>query len=341
MTYSMNAAKAAGAALMLSAAPAMAEPFSIGLWGDMPYAKAGDGPFIPALIADMNAADLAFSIYNGDIKDGSSECADSVFDDAKTMFNSLSAPVVYVPGDNEWTDCHRKNNGGYNNLERLSYLRKVMFAAPVSFGQQSMSFDQQGAAGEKFSENTRFSHGGVMFVGLNIPGSNNNKVNSKKSCEKKSVRSEADCAADNAEYQERDAANIAWLADSFSQAKAAGAKGVMVTIQANPGFDTPGDKVTGKRAKKELDGYTAFLDALIAQTRAFKGEVVLVHGDSHYFEIDKPLPSRPKMLANFTRVQTFGSPNVHWVRADVDVESRNVFTFIPMIVPENANKTME
>src|SRR3954464_13593837 len=47
-------------------------PFSFGLWGDMPYAKANDGSKIPALLADMNAARLAFSIYDGDIKDGSS-----------------------------------------------------------------------------------------------------------------------------------------------------------------------------------------------------------------------------------------------------------------------------
>ena len=46
--------------------------FSFGLWGDMPYAKAGDGPKMPALLASLNASDIAFSVYDGDIKDGSS-----------------------------------------------------------------------------------------------------------------------------------------------------------------------------------------------------------------------------------------------------------------------------
>ncbi|OYZ89463.1 MAG: hypothetical protein B7X99_19550, partial [Rhizobiales bacterium 17-65-6] len=90
------------------------EKFSMGLWGDMPYAKANDAPAIPALLADMNASDIAFSMYDGDIKDGSSECVDSVYSDAIAMFNTLKMPVFYVPGDNEWTDCHRKNNGGYD-----------------------------------------------------------------------------------------------------------------------------------------------------------------------------------------------------------------------------------
>jgi len=40
----------------------------------------------------------------------------------------------------------------------------------------------------------------------------------------------------------------------------------------------------------------------------FRGQVVLVHRDSHYFKIDKPinLPSGG-MLANFTCVETFGA----------------------------------
>ena len=89
----------------------------------MPYAKADDAPHIPALLEDMNASDIAFSIYDGDIKDGSSECTDAIYTDAIAMFDSLKKPVIYVPGDNEWTDCHRTNNGGYDNLERLDHIR--------------------------------------------------------------------------------------------------------------------------------------------------------------------------------------------------------------------------
>jgi len=42
------------------------------------------------------------------------------------------------------------------------------------------------------------------------------------------------------------------------------------------------------------------------------------------------------MIANLTRVETFGSPNVHWIKVDVDPTSRNVFTFHPMIVEANS-----
>ena len=309
--------------------------YSFALWGDMPYAKANDEPKIPALLQDMNAADIAFSIYDGDIKDGSSKCTDDIYEDAIKMFDSLKAPVVYVPGDNEWTDCHRTNNGGYDNLERLDHIRKSMFAKPESFGTTTMTPEHQGKPGEAFAENVRFSKSGAMFVGLNIPGSNNNKV-SDKSCTAKSARTPEQCEADNKEWAERDAANVDWLKASFAKAKAQGNKGLMVVIQGDPGFDIPETEDDDESRLPEKDGYAAFLDALMAETAAFSGQVVLVHGDTHYFKIDKPLRDATHLIPNLTRVQTFGSPNIHWLMVDVDAASRDVFTFHPMIVDANA-----
>lgn len=328
------------AAALSFAATAQAETFSMGLWGDMPYAKADDAPHIPALIADMNASDIAFSIYDGDIKDGSSKCTDDIYTDAAAMFNSLKAPVIYVLGDNEWTDCHRTNNGGYDNLERLDHIRKTMFNTVDTFGMTKMAVEHQGAVAEKFAENTRYEKAGAMFVGLNVPGSNNNKVNGDKDCTKKSERTPEQCEADNAEYTERDAANIAWMKDSFAKAKANGDKGVMIVVQGDLGFDIPETEDDSEARLADKDGYAAFLDALMAETKAYEGQVVLVHGDTHYFKMDKPLPDASHMLSNFTRVQTFGSPNVHWLRVDVDAASRNVFTFSPMIVAANATKSL-
>jgi hypothetical protein len=301
----------------------------------MPYAKANDGPKIPALLADINAAPIAFSIYDGDIKDGSSKCTDDIFESAITMFNTLKAPTIYVPGDNEWTDCHRSNNGGYDNLERLDHLRKVMFAKSESFGSTTLAVEHQGAPGEKFAENTRIVKNGVIFVGLNVPGSNNNKVNDADSCSKKSARTPAQCDADNAEYAERDAANAAWMHDAFEKAKADKAAGLMLVIQADPGFDIPETEDTDESRQPDRDGYATFLDKLIEETKAYAGQVVLVHGDTHYFKIDKPLTNATTMLSNFTRVETFGSPNVHWLKVDIDPATREVFRFIPMMVAGN------
>src|SRR3712207_8551901 len=43
--------------------------------------------------------------------------------------------------------------------------------------------------------------------------------------------------AGNAEFEARDAANREWLTESFALARRTGAAGVMIVIQANPGFD--------------------------------------------------------------------------------------------------------
>jgi hypothetical protein len=73
------------------------------------------------------------------------------------------------------------------------------------------------------------------------------------------------------------------------------------------------------------------------ETLAFDKPVVLVHGDTHYFRIDKPLYSATskRMIEHFTRVETFGAPNVHWLRAIVDPNDPQVFMFKPEMVQKN------
>ncbi len=78
-----------------------------------------------------------------------------------------------------------------------------------------------------------------------------------------------------------------------------------------------------------------FNSRLTFDNSPFKGQVVLVHGDTHFFKVDKPLLDQSHLIKNFTRVETFGSGNPHWVKATVDPKERNVFRFEPMIVPGN------
>ncbi|SFB72744.1 Calcineurin-like phosphoesterase [Polaromonas sp. OV174] len=324
----------AGALLALSLSCAQAQSFSFGLWGDMPYQKAGDDPKIPALLKSINRSDIAFSIYDGDIKDGSSKCTDDIYASALTMFGQMKKPVVYVPGDNEWTDCHRLNNGGYDGLERLTYLRKTMFPTTSSLGQRQMPLIHQGQPGEKFVENTRFSHRGIVFATLNLPGSNNNKILNDKDCSHKSARSAEQCEASNAEYLERDAANVRWMQQAFQAAKAQKAPGLVLVFQADPGFDLPETEDLDESQAPGVSGYRNFISSVVAETEQFPGQVLLVHGDTHFFKLDKPLYSPTKLLANLTRLQTFGSPMIHWVRITVNTKTANVFTVHPVIVKQ-------
>ncbi len=322
----------AGVLMALSITCAHAQTFSFGLWGDMPYRRNGDEAKLPALVKSINQSRVAFSIFTGDIKDGASECSNDVYASALTLFGQLTRPMVYVPGDNEWTDCHRLNNGGHDALERLDYLRKTMFPATGSLGQRRMPLRHQGQVGEKFVENTQFNHRGIVFVTLNVPGTNNNKILDAKDCSEKSARTPAQCEAGNAEYLERDAANVRWLQQAFELAKTQNSRGLVLVIQADPGFDVPETPETDESQAARVSGYRNFMDKLVAETEQFKGEVLFVHGDTHFFKVDKPLYSPNKLLPNLTRLQTFGSPMVHWVKVTVEPKNPNVFVIHPMIV---------
>jgi len=85
------------------------------------------------------------------------------------------------------------------------------------------------------------------------------------------------------------------------------------------------------------DAYPDYTNALRTETLGFAGHVVLVHGDGHYFKLDKPLNGPADgVLANFTRVETFGARNTHWVSATIDPNNPNLFEFQARIVPANA-----
>jgi hypothetical protein len=324
----------AGALLALGLGCAQAQSFSFGLWGDMPYHKAGDEPKIPALIQSINQSDIAFSLYDGDIKDGETPCSDALYASALDMFSQLRQPVIYLPGDNEWTDCHRTSNGSYDALERLDYLRKTLYPTPASLGQRTLPLTHQGKPGEKFYENVRFSHQGIVFAGFNMPGNNNNQVLTEKECSHKSQRTPAQCDAANAEYRERDAANVAWMQQAFQSAKAAKARGLVLVFQGDPGFDLPETRDQDESQGPRVSGYRNFMNHVIQETEQFPGQVLLVHGDTHFFKLDKPLYSPTRLLPNFTRLETFGSPLIHWVRVTVEPDNPNVFSVQPVIVPQ-------
>ncbi len=76
-------------------------------------------------------------------------------------------------------------------------------------------------------------------------------------------------------------------------------------------------------------GFVEFKDDFRKEAETFDGPVV--HGHTHTFRIDRPLAGVP----NFTRVETFGSPSVHWVRASVDTRDPEVFSFQQEMVEEN------
>jgi hypothetical protein len=277
--------------------------FEVGLIGDIPN-NAEEQRKTGVLFEQMDHEQLAFVIHVGDIKSGDSPCTDEVFFSEKDRFDNSANPLIYVPGDNDWTDCSRT---GYDPVERLERLREIFFVGDESLGEKTILLNRQST---DYPENVRWNYGGVTFVGLNVPGTNNNREQAPD------------------EYAARNEANLEWMREGFSRAEDDGSSAVMIVMQANPGFD---------RSPERRTGYNDLLGALEEETIAFGKPVVLVHGDTHTYRVDKPMISSAsgEVVENFTRVETFGSPDVNWVRAAVDTSTPEVFAFEPEIIEEN------
>jgi hypothetical protein len=297
--------------LALFSGLALAQPVPFGLMGDTPY-SAWERATLPALMAAMAQTQPAFVVHVGDFKSGSEPCSDALFQDRLALFQSAPMPLVFVPGDNDWTDCHRRSNGAYDPLERLDRLRAWFFAGEKSLGQRPLPLLRQSTdpAFARYRENVRWEAGGALFVALNLPGSDNN------------VYGVPGQTGPVPEFVARSAANQAWLAQAFAHAHEKRLAGVLILIQANPGFETA-------RAGRSQPGYDAFLAQMRQEAARFAGPVVLVHGDTHRQRIDQPLtdPASGAPMANFTRVETFGWPFFGWVLGTVDARDPQVFRF--------------
>lgn len=318
--------------------------FEFALIGDMPYDSRHEREFAN-VIKEINAAELAFVVHDGDFwwdgqawteqAGGLPPCGDDTFQDRLGLAQSSRHPFIFVPGDNEWTDCHRAKPRSYDPLERLTKLRQMFFQGDQSLGRRTLRLTRQSEEAQyaKFRENVRWTHGDVVFVTLHVVGSNNNLGRTPDM---------------DAESRERTAANLAWMSQAFDLAMRNGSKAIMLIAQADPRFENswPADvqqryMLAGLGFKspetRRATGFDAFLAALEKETVAFGKPVVYVHGDSHIFRVDKPLfgSASRRFIENFTRVETFGHPDTHWVRAKVDPADPQVFSFRQEIVKEN------
>lgn len=298
----------AGLLLALAAASSAAqvtERFSFAIVGDAPYNALEEAVFAQVL-READQEDLAFVVHVGDIKSGGSPCSDELYLQRRQMFQASRHPFILVPGDNDWTDCHRKAAGGYDPPERLARMRQLFYADALSLGQRTLALERQsddpGTAAEfrDYRENVRWARNGVLFIGLNVPGSNNNFGRTPQM---------------DAEHEQRGRANAAWLAQGFERARDMGYAAVFVFIQANPDFS-----LAYLRRVNRADGYAAFKKDLLAHTLAFGKPVVLVHGDTHRFRVDQPLydPATLQRVEQFTRIESFGSPLVDWITVTLD-----------------------
>src|SRR2546421_10529288 len=121
----ISAVLGAGALVCAVAGGATTGPFDTKSQGSLTVAVFGDSPYgttptdtaelvaSPAFIDSINAdSAVDLVLHVGDIHSGKQYCTvaydSSIFD----LWTAFKSPLVYTPGDNEWTDCNKVGEGG-------------------------------------------------------------------------------------------------------------------------------------------------------------------------------------------------------------------------------------
>jgi hypothetical protein len=318
----------AAAAAMLTlgtVSPAMAEPgnghvFTLAVYGDAPYGTSptdtAESQATPAFIDSINNdPQVSLVAHVGDIHSGKQYCTQAYDQSVYNLWTRYQKPLVYTPGDNEWTDCHKPAEGGGtyspstqqidyaldpvthqpvdyasgNPTANLDLVRSTFFSKPGStLGNgkqhvlsQAQVYDRAHPTDSKYVENVMWQQKGIQFVTLNIPGGSNNDADVWYGAPSQS-------AAQAKEVAERTAADLRWLDRAFAQAQEDhNTKGVVILTQADM-WDLDSNTAA------HLTGYNPFVASIASHTTQFGKPVLLFNGDSHKYKSDNPLsPSAP------------------------------------------------
>jgi hypothetical protein len=309
--------------------------FDFALIGDLPYTPA-DLTRFDRLIRDVNdhRPRVEWVLHVGDVRGGGKvPCSDEVLSGRFALMQRFAAAFVLTPGDNDYLDCRNADP-----RERLAFLRQLFYPDPArTTGRRPMAVESQSTRPgfEAFVENALWIRKGIVFATFHALG--------------------VDRAPDP--YPDltaaRNAAAVAWIEEVFTRARAIDAPGVFLATQVDPwGVTGPpgvarivcrGPAASDSPCLAPRGGIGPIYAALEKAAVEFGRPVVLATGDLHWFRVDKPLlvartlaDEDPRTVENFTRVEAFGSPYVHWVRIGVDPDDRDVFSFHPEVIRDNA-----
>lgn len=286
-------------------------------------------------------------VHVGDIHSGKQYYTEAYNRTVFGLWTGFKDPLVYTPGDNEWSDCHKKAEGGGvwnpvthvidyvldgNNqpvdyaggdpIANLDLVRSIFFPRPgYTLGGRSKEVFSQAnyfdAASHptdgNYLENVLWAQSRVVFVTLNVPGGSNND---KDICYGAPVAS----AAQLAETEQRTGADLRWLDQAFALAQSdRDIQAVVIIVQA--------DMWDPEKGAAHQAGYEPLVQAIAAHTTAFGKPVLLLNGDSHEYLSDNPLSASDPLhymhpaydVPNFHRVVVHGSTfPLEWMRLTVD-----------------------
>ncbi len=326
-----------------------ANTFTMAVYGDAPYGTTptdtAQFQALPGFIDSINAdPKVRLVLHVGDIHSGKQYCTQAYDQGVFDLWTEYKDPVVYTPGDNEWTDCNKAGEGGgaYNAatqqidyvvdgsgnpvdyakgdpVANLALIRSIFFPVPgVTLGErkrqvisQARHPDRAHPADAKYVENVMWEQSKVLFVTINLPGGSNNDNDVWYGAPTKS-------AAQIQEINERTAADLRWLDIAFARAAADGVDAVVIGAQA--------DMWDNEKGPAHQAAFEPFVQSVASHTSALAKPVLMFNGDSHVYRSDNPLAASDPLnfvhpgydVANFHRIVVHGSTfPLEWLRLTI------------------------
>jgi hypothetical protein len=327
---------------------------TLAVYGDAPYglnpADTSQTDATPAFIKDINDdTDVQAVVHVGDIHSGKQFCTQAYDQMVFSLWKQFDDPLVYTPGDNEWSDCHKPAEGGglYNAatgkidyvtdaggnpvdyakgdpVANLALVRSIFFPLPgVTLGEHkklvlsqaawARFIDRSHPADAQFVENVIFVQGRTLFVTIDLPGGSNNDNDIWYGAPEQSP-------AQVKEIADRTSADLRWLDLAFAIAGADRRIGsIVIGAQA--------DMWDPEKGAAHLTAYEPFVQSIAGHTTAFGRPVLMFNGDSHVYQSGNPLspadlryPMHPGYdVPNFHRVVVHGSTfPLEWLKLKID-----------------------
>ena len=212
-------------------------------------------------------------------------------------FDTFEDPLVYTPGDNEWTDCHRANNGAYNPLERLATVREVVLR-PARAARWGRTVPVDSQAGRGFPENVSYRRARDHLRRRARRRQQQRPPAVDRARQHRSRRPSSSQASGPDRRRHRRAARRR----SPRRAQRHD-RGVVVMQQADM-FDP-----TYTPTEDDISAFQPLVQALVDEASRFDGPVYLLDGDSHVYNSDRPLATGSLVADDVRRPRLRGQPD--------------------------------
>ena len=288
------------------------------------------------LIQNINVANPSLVINTGDTH-SFKVCSNDKIDYFYRSFNNIQSPVIYTPGDNDWLDCVKAQDGIFEPLERLNYLRQTYFNKKNTLGAFPLPLVNQSQNGHP--ENIRLVKDNIGYITLHVVGYQQNFSELNPILKK--------------EFYVRNKANLDWLEKSFKALEKTDAIVVAFHASAFEGiFESPRKiykRITQNkkilfslttykrifRAIFKLVGDTKFphkdiVKSLANHSSEFNKPVLLLYGDSHDHKAYQPFK---KLFPNLYAIEVFGTPDIKAIEIAIRPKMKNPFKVVQVYDP--------